>query len=73
MEKLRWYRNIKKVVHSRKESWFNSDEKEQVYKDNFTRIKGENDLSLYIAPKPKPKPKTKTRKTKKTKNNAKSN
>ena len=32
MEKLRWYKNKKKIVHSRKESWFNSDEKEKVYK-----------------------------------------
>ena len=45
MEKLRWYKNRQKIVHSRKESWFNSDEKEQVYKKNFTRIKDENDLS----------------------------
>ena len=59
MEKLRWYKNKKKIVHSRKESWFNSAEKEQVYKDNFTRIKGEDDLSAYVAPKPKPKPKPK--------------
>ena len=59
MEKLRWYKNKKKIVHSRKESWFNSEEKEQVYKDNFIRIKGEDDLSVYVAPKPKPKPKPK--------------
>ena len=59
MEKLRWYKNKKKIVHSRKESWFNSAEKEKVYKENFTRIKSEDDLSVYVAPKPKPKPKPK--------------
>ena len=58
-EKFRWYRNKKKVVHSRKESWFNSAEKEKVYKENFTRIKGEKDFSPYVEPKPKPKPKPK--------------
>ncbi len=67
MEKLRWYKNRQKIVHSRKESWFNSDEKEQVYKENFTRIKDENDLSAYVAPKPKPKPKKKTKPKKKKK------
>ena len=58
---FRWYRNKQKIVHSRKESWFNSDEKEKVYKDNFIRVKGEDDLSVYVAPKPKPKPKTKAK------------
>ena len=58
---FRWYRDKKKIVHSRKESWFNSDEKEKVYKDNFIRVKGENDLSIYVAPKPKSKPKPKTK------------
>ena len=52
---FRWYRNKKKIVHKRKESWFNSDEKEKVYKDKYKRIKGEDDLSPYVAPKPKPK------------------
>ena len=67
MEKLRWYKNRQKIVHSRKESWFNSNEKEQVYKDNFTRIKSENDLSTYVVPKPKPKPKKKSKPKKKKK------
>ena len=58
---FRWYRNKQKIVHSRKESWFDSDEKEKVYKDNFIRVKGEVDLSVYVAPKPKPKPKTKAK------------
>ena len=62
---FRWYRNKKKIVHSRKESWFDSDEKEKVYKDNFIRVKGEDDLSVYVAPKPKPKPKKKPKKSKK--------
>ena len=57
--KFRWYMNKKKIVHSRKESWFDSDVKEKVYKDNFTRVKGEDDLSVYVAPKPKAKPKAK--------------
>ena len=61
---FRWYRNKKKIVHSRKESWFNSDEKEKVYKDNYIRINCENDLSAYIKPKPKPKPKPKAKKKK---------
>ena len=67
MEKLRWYKNRQKIVHSRKESWFNSDEKEQVYKENFTRIEDENDLSAYVVPKPKPKPKKKSKPKKKKK------
>ena len=58
-EKLRWYRNKKKIVHSRKESWFNSAEKEKVYKENFIRFYGERDFSPYVEPKPKPKPKPK--------------
>ena len=62
--KFRYYMNRKKVVHKRKESWFNSPEKEKVYSENFVRIKGEDDLSAYVAPKPKPKPKAK-KKTKK--------
>ena len=66
-EKIRWYKNKKKIVHSRKESWFNSDEKEKVYKENFVRIKTENDLSVYVEPKPKPKPKPKKKTTKKSK------
>ena len=68
LEKFRWYQNKKKTgVHRRKESWFNSDEKEQIYKDNFVRIKSENDLSVYVEPKPKPKPKPKKKTTKKSK------
>ena len=71
-EKYRWYRNAKKVTHRRKESWFNSPEKEKVYSENFVRIKAENDLSAYVAPKPKPKPSPKpTVKNKKTKNKTK--
>ena len=62
-EEFRYYRDRRKVVHRRKESWFNA-EREKVYKDNFIRVKGEDDLSVYVAPKPKPKPKTKP-KTKK--------
>ena len=62
---FRWYRNKQKIVHSRKESWFDSDEKEKVYKDNYIRIKGEKDLSLYVEPKPKPKPKPKKKSSKK--------
>ena len=62
-EEFRYYRDRRKVVHRRKESWFNA-EREKVYKDNFIRVKGEDDLSVYVAPKPKSKPKTKP-KTKK--------
>ena len=57
-EEFRYYRNRRKSIHRRKESWFNA-EREKVYKDNFIRVKGEDDLSVYVAPKPKPKPKTK--------------
>ena len=60
-EEFRYYRNRRKSIHRRKESWFDSDEKEKVYKDNFIRVKGEDDLSVYVAPKPKPKPKTKAK------------
>ena len=63
-ENLRWYKNRLRKVHSRKESWFNSAEKEKVYEENFIRIKGEDDLSAYIKPKPKPKPKPKAKKKK---------
>ena len=63
-EEYRWYRNKKKTIHSRKESWFNSAEKEKGYEENFIRIKGEDDLSAYIKPKPKPKPKPKAKKKK---------
>ena len=59
-EKFRWYRNKKKVVHSRSESWFNSD-REKFYEENLIRVKGENDLTRYVPPKPKPKPKPKTK------------
>ena len=63
---FRYYRNKKKIVHKRKESWFNSDEKEKVYEENFIRIKGEDDLSAYVKPKPKLKPKPKPKAKKKT-------
>ena len=66
MEKYRWYRDKRKRTHSRKESWFNSAEREKIYKENFTRIKGEKDLSVYVEPKPKPKPKPKKKKSKKS-------
>ena len=62
---FRWYKSKKKIVHSRKESWFDSDEKEKVYKDNYIRVKGKDDLSRYVAPKPKPKPKIKSKNSKK--------
>ena len=55
-EEFRYYRNRRKSIHRRKESWFNA-EREKVYKDNFIRVKGEDDLSVYVAPKPKTKPK----------------
>ena len=66
-EKYRWYRNSRKKIHSRKESWFNSSEREKVYEENFIRVNGENDLTPYVKPKPKPKPKPKTKKKKKKK------
>ena len=59
-EEFRYYRNRRKVVHRRKESWFNA-EREKVYSESFKRVKGEDDLSVYVAPKPKPKPKTKAK------------
>ncbi len=64
-EEFRWYKSRRGAVHSRKESWFTSDEHEKVYKDNYIRIKGEKDLSLYVEPKPKPKPKPKKKSSKK--------
>ena len=67
-EKYRWFKHrITKKIHSRKESWFNSAEKEKVYKENFIRIKSENDLSVFVKPKPKPKPKPKAKKKAKKK------
>ena len=57
-EEFRYYRNRRKSVHRRKESWFNA-EREKVYSESFKRVKGMDDLSVYVAPKPKPKPKTK--------------
>ena len=56
-EKIRWYKSKSGAVHSRKESWFTSDEHEKIYKDNYKRINGENDLTIYVAPNPKPKKK----------------
>ena len=58
-EKIRWYKSKRGAVHSRKESWFVSDENERVYKDNYIRINGENDFTAYVSPKPKAKPKKK--------------
>ena len=70
-EKYRYYMNRKKVVHRRKESWFNA-EREKVYSESFKRVKGMDDLSVYVAPKPKPKPKPKTKaKAKKVKKGSK--
>ena len=63
-ENLRWYKNRRRQVHSRKESWFNSAEKEKGYEENFIRIKGEDDLTPYVKPKPKPKAKKKAKKKK---------
>ena len=31
---FRWYRNKKKLIHKRAESWFDSDEKEKVKSTN---------------------------------------
>ena len=59
-EEFRYYMNRRKVVHSRPESWFSSHkEGEKVYAASFTRVKGMDDLSVYVAPKPKPKTKAK--------------
>ena len=57
-EEFRYYTNRKKIVHRRKESWFNAD-KEKVYSESFKRVKGMDDLTPYEPPKPKPKPKAK--------------
>ena len=57
-EEFRYYRNRRKSVHRRKESWFNA-EREKVYTESFTRVKGLDDLTPYEPPKPKPKPKAK--------------
>ena len=54
-EKIRWYKSKGGAVHSRKESWFISDEHEKVYKENYIRVKGMDDLTRYVVPKPKPK------------------
>ena len=59
-EKIRYYTNRKKIIHTRKDSWFNP-EREEVYKKNFKRIKGLDNFSPYIDPKPKPKPKPKSK------------
>ena len=57
-EEFRYYRNRRKLVHRRKESWFNA-EREKVYSESFTRVKGIDDLTPYDPPKPKAKPKSK--------------
>ena len=49
-EEFRWYQSRRGAVHSRKESWFTSDEHEKIYKDNYKRIKGKKDLSPYVEP-----------------------
>ena len=60
-EKYRYYKNKKKIVHRRSESWFNA-EREKVYSVSFKRVNGMDDLTLYEPPKPKPKPKAKKKK-----------
>ena len=60
-EKYRYYKNKKKIVHRRSESWFNT-EREKVYSESFKRVNGMDDLTLYEPPKPKPKPKAKKKK-----------
>ena len=60
-EKYRYYKNKKKIVHRRSESWFNA-EREKVYSESFKRVNGMDDLTLYEPPKPKPKPKAKKKK-----------
>ena len=57
-EEFRYYRNRRKLVHRRKESWVNA-EREKVYSESFTRVKGIDDLTPYDPPKPKAKPKAK--------------
>ena len=59
-EEFRYYRDRRKLVHRRKESWFNA-EREKVYSESFKRVKGMDDLPPYEPPKPKPKPKTKAK------------
>ena len=59
-EEFRYYRNRRKSIHRRKESWFNA-EREKVYSESFKRVKGMDDLTPYEPPKPKPKPKTKAK------------
>ena len=60
-EEFRYYMNRRKLVHRRKESWFNA-EREKVYSESFTRVKGIDDLTPYESPKPKPKAKPKAKK-----------
>ena len=57
-EEFRYYRNRRKSIHRRKESWFNA-EREKVYSESYTRVKGMDDLTPYELPKPKAKPKAK--------------
>ena len=59
--KFRYYRDRRKVVHRRKESWFNAERK-KVYTESFTRVKGLDDLTPYEPPKPKAKPKSNKKK-----------
>ena len=63
-EEFRYYRNRRKSLHRRKESWFNA-EREKVYSESFKRVKGMDDLTPYEPPKPKPKPKAKPKAKKK--------
>jgi len=63
-EEFRYYTNRTKIVHRRKESWFNAD-KEKVYSESFKRVKGMDDLTPYEPPKSKPKPKPKPKAKKK--------
>ena len=63
-EEFRYYMNRRKVVHRRKESWFNA-EREKVYAESYTRVNGMDDLTPYEPPKPKPKAKAKPKAKKK--------
>ena len=63
-EEFRYYRNRRKSIHRRKESWFNA-EREKVYSESFKRVQGMDDLTPYEPPKPEPKPKAKPKAKKK--------
>ncbi len=59
-ENYRWYMHKSQGdIHRRKESWFTNEAREKIYNENYIRVNGENDKTVYKEIKPIAKKKTK--------------